>query len=734
MVNFQRVIKIGFSTALLTFTVFLSTINLYAYKAIEADSDSMKVGLVLSGGGAKGIAHIGVIEAIEEAGIRIDYITGTSMGALVGGLYSIGYTTAQLREIVLANNFNELFLDRRNRVYISNIEKILEERSFLSFPVSNRGISLPTGVISGQNVYTLFSRLTWNLGAENNFDHFPIPFAAIATDLETGEPVVLRSGYLPDAMRASMSIPSVFTPIEVDERLLVDGGIVRNLPVQDAIEMGATYTIAVYVGSKLEDRTRLKTLSSILNQTVSFGIRNNVEEQIALADYYVDVEGLDDISVSDFGKADVLLDIGRTSGRQHLENFREIARWQRQSPPARPGIDSPRSIPINQIIIEGNTVYEDAVIRNLLNFTPGTYLDPDIIEEHISQLYSSQYINNVHYRIERNGDDYILRIKIIENLQNTLRLGIRYENQTKASILLNANFQNLLHPGSLTRFEARLGELLNFRAEHAYFSVTGSRTAFLASLEFITEVVEWYTGSDIVSRYDNTTLRGELSWANYFSTNNLIEVGIRKDFTHFSNKINPDEIRSTDRDHHSLFARYMRDNLNRKSFPVRGRKLLLQGFISDPAFYSPIEFTSSAFNYNIHLPLTRQITWRNSIWLGHSTGRELPWGYWHTPNRFDPYSGYIRFGGADRYQLNSRNVQVVSTGIQFEPFYHWFLGVDGFAGRFLNRWDTNLKQNDIDYSVSVSFGVLTLLGPIELILSHSPYFSFHTELQVGFSF
>ena len=706
----------------------------YAVPVQSAELDSVRIGLVLSGGGAKGIAHIGVIEAIEDAGIRIDYILGTSMGALIGGLYAIGYTTEQLRDLVLSNNFNELFLDRRNRAFISNYEKLSDERTLLSFPISRRGISLPQGVISGQNIYTLLSRLSWNLGYIRDFDDFPIPFAALATDLETGDAAVLRSGYLPDAMRASMSIPSIFTPIEINDRVYVDGGFIRNLPVEDAIDMGADYTIAVFVGSRLEDRSRLNSLTSILNQTVSFRISENVEQQQDLADYFVEVTSLEEFTTGDFGKADTLLKIGHHVGQKHLEEFRKIAEMQNRPPAYRPGVGPPEPILICQIEIEGNTIYEDAVIINLLGFSPGSKLDPDTIEESISHLYSSQYISNVHYKVENIGGEYVLHIKVIEDLENKFRLGARYENETNASILLSATFQNLIQSGSLTQFQARLGEQLNFRVEHIYFSIMGSRSAFLGSVEFENEMVEWYTGNDIVSRHDNTILRGDLSWANYFSTNNLIAIGVRKGFTHQSNQINVDQIRSTDRDYHALFIRYMRDNLNRKSFPVRGRKLKFQSFVSDQSIFSPIDFSSTTFNYQINVPFSRSLTFRNSIWLGYTTGRELPWGYWNSPNRHDPFLDALRFGGADRYQLTSRNAQVVSTGIQIEPFYHWFIGLDAFGGRFLSNWDTDLTQNDIDFSFSLSLGALTLLGPIELILSRSRFNNFHTELQVGFTF
>jgi len=698
------------------------------------ENDTLRVGLVLSGGGAKGIAHVGVLEALEEAGVHIDYITGTSMGALVGGLYSIGYTTEQLAEIVHSNDFNEFFQDRKQRRYSSNYEKLTGERTLVSFPMSRRGISLPPGVITGQKIYTFFSRLAWHVSTERNFDNFPIPFAAIATDLETGEAAVFRSGYLPDALRASMSIPSVFTPIEIDDRIYVDGGLIRNLPVQDAIDMGANYIIAVDAGSRLEDRTGLQSLTAILNQTISFRIRDNVEQQRSLADYYVDIEDVRLFSTNDFSEAEAILRVGRNAGQEHLQSFKEIASKQNREPIKRQRIPEPEFISIDQVTIEGNTVYDDYVILSLLEFLPGSNIHPDLIEERLSQLYSSQYIDNVHYRIEQFEDDNILHITIIENLQNRFRLGTRYESQTKSSILLSANFQSVIQPGSVTRLEARLGERLNFKAEQSFFTAFDSRSALLASVEYLSEKVDWYSENEIVGRHSNKTFRGEISWANYFSTNNLIAFGIRKDFTNYSSQINPNEVRSSPDNYHAFFMRYMRDNLNRKAFTQRGRKMVVQSFVSDPVIFSPISFSASEFHYQNNFQLTNSLTFRNTLWAAYTTGRDLPWGYWPSPNRYDPVNDYIRFGGADRFELTSRNVQMASAGFQVEPFYHWFIGFDVYGGRFSDHWDFDLTQNDIDYAVSLSLGSLTLLGPVELIMSRSTFNRFHAEIQVGFLF
>lgn len=716
------------------FVIQLNTVD--ARQIEEAEGDTLKVGLVLSGGGALGIAHIGVIQAIEEAGIRIDYITGTSMGSLVGALYSIGYTSDQLLEIARSNNFMELFTEQRNRRYITNYERTYEDKTVASFPISRKGIDLPVGIISGQNVYTFLSRLTWNVHGTEDFDHFPIPFAAIATDLETGEAVVFRDGYLPDALRASISIPSVFTPHEINDKIYIDGGLIRNIPVQDALDLGANYTIAVDVSSPLMPKDSLNTLADIFTQSFYFRIQEYSEIQRNMADYLVEVDELHGrYTAADFDKVDELIAIGQRAGQKHIEKFREIAAQQTVPPPPRPGIGVSGSLPISQINIQGNTIYDSEYILNQLEFESGMYLNPDIIEQKVTRLYSSQYINNVTYRVLTNDDYYYsLQINISENIRDEFKVGIRYETGTQASILLQSNFHNLLHTGSLSRLEARLGDRQSFLIDHIYFGVLGSRLALRSSIQYHSENVEWFSERDRISRFKHETVRGELSWANYFSTNNMFETGIRKAFTFHSDEINPDSIRASSSDYHAFFLRFTRDRQNRRAYPTSGEKIILEGFLSDDFFFSPANFSSAKFYYNTFYTVADFLSLTNTLYAGYTTGPDLPWNYWNSPNRYDDIYGMIRFGGINRYEMNSRNIQLASAGFQFEPFHHRFIGADVYAARFLDNWNFDISERNIEYGASLTVGAQTILGPIRAIFSTSTLNSFQAELQIGHQF
>lgn len=711
------------------------SVELNAIGAEPIREDSIRVGLVLSGGGALGIAHIGILEALEEAGVRIDYITGTSMGGLVGGLYSIGYTSAQLSEIALSNNFIDLFTESRDRRFISNYEKLIEDRTIATFPISEKRIDLPAGIISGQNVYTFLSRLAWNVHGTEDFNYFPIPFAAIATDLETGEAKVFRTGYLPDALRASISIPTAFSPHPVGDNLYIDGGLIRNIPVQDAIEMGATYTIAVDVSTPLMPKDSLNTLTAILNQTVIFRIQDYNTIQKEIADYVIEVDELHPYSPADFDKAEIFLEIGRRYGRKHIEKFREIAALQTYPPPPRPGVGETGALPVNAIVINGNTLVDDEFILRLLDFTPGVSLNPDIIEEKVSRLYSSQYIDLVTYRIRPDDDYYYnLEINIVENTNDFFRIGLRYESGTQASLLLEATFRDLIHKGSLTRFESRLGDRLNFIADHIYYGALGSRFAMFTSLQFLTEDIDWFIDGEGVSRFKNEVIRGEIAAGNYFSTQNLFTIGLRKDFTNHTNKINKEFIGASELDYHAVFLRFIRDDWNRRGYPTSGKKLVVESYLSDDLLFSPLNFSSSQLYYKAFYPVHSNISITNSFWFSYTTGRDLPWHYWASPNRFDPILDSTRFGGARRYELSTRNIQMGSLGIQFEPFRHRFIGFDFYAGRFLPNWNLDFSDPDFEFAGSLSIGAQSIIGPLKFILSTSTLHNFRAEIQLGYHF
>lgn len=706
----------------------------------QTSSDSIRVGLVLSGGGAKGLAHISIIKALEDAGVTIDYITGTSMGALIGGLYSIGYTTDQLIEIGKSNTWDEMFTEKPSRQFLSNYQREFDDRTIVTFPIGERGLELPFGIIEGQSIYTFLSRYTWPVHAINEFDDFLIPFAAVATELESGNPVTFRSGYLPDAIRASISIPSLMVPHKIDDVSYIDGGLSNNLPVDVAKEMGANFIIAVNVASPLVPQDSIRSISDVINQVVNYQINANIKNNIEEADIYIVPEGIIDFDILDFDKIDDFLRVGKNEADKYLEEFQSIATRQNRNPEPRHGIDNFGSLPFNKIIIEGNREIGDQFILEELLIPEGALLTPEFIEERINRLYSTQLFDLITYRVVPDESSfYNLQVYVVENTTNLLRVGVRYETKTQAAILLDAEFQNLLHPGSSNRLDIRLGDEIRIRGDYLLFGSVGSRFALKTTLMYQSEnldIFDTINGSFVnVGRYTNHLTRGKLSVGNYLSSQYLVSFGLRQDFIYHNNVINPAQILQTERDHHSLFSIFKYDRLNRKSFPNSGTQAYLKGEYSNSLILSPIDYISLSGYWNSYFNLSDYFTFNTSLYSGISNGDELPWESWFSVNRFDKSFGFLRFGGFNRYELTSRNIQMASIGVRAEPIYHRFIGMDIYAGKFMEEWNfLNFDGNESEFGASLTLGALTILGPVKGIISSSTKHSLLVELQIGYHF
>ena len=253
----------------LFYLILFSTCILIHAVASHDESSRKKVGLVLSGGGAKGMAHIGALKVIEEAGIPIDYVVGTSMGSIIGGLYAIGYTPEQMDSMVRVQDWSFLLSDRTPRSDMNMAEREIDEQYIISVPFSKNSLKEVTGgLIKGQNIANLFSELTLGYHDSIDFNQLPIPFACVSEDIVKGQEKVFHDGVLATAMRASMAIPGVFTPVRLDSMVLVDGGVVNNYPVNVAREMGADIIIGVDVQSELKPANELNNAGTILGQLI----------------------------------------------------------------------------------------------------------------------------------------------------------------------------------------------------------------------------------------------------------------------------------------------------------------------------------------------------------------------------------------------------------------------------------------------------------------------------------
>jgi NTE family protein len=413
-----------------------------------------KLGLVLSGGGAKGLAHIGVLRAMESAGLTPDYITGTSMGAIVGALYSLGFSSDDIENIVASLDWDAVLSNKIPLDEITFEEKQYYGRYIAELPVNGIKVGLPRGLIEGQKLSEQLSRLTRSAHDIEDFSELPIPFACVAADIATGEPVLLKKGSLPESIRASMAIPTVFTPVEIDGRLLVDGGLVRNFPVEEIKGMGADIVIGVFVSSDLSSKEELDDLFSLLSQSAFVTSAFDSRRQRELVDIYIEPE-LKEYGPGSFKQWQGIVEAGNKSGEQCLDTFRNLADSLKSIGPMKSvtRLHYKDEYLITDITILGNERISSKIIKGKLRIIEGSILSIEEIEKHIAIIYGTRYFDKVEYEIIRRGPRYELKVKVREAPDGYLKLAAHYDSENDVGINANLTYRNLLLPHSRALIE-----------------------------------------------------------------------------------------------------------------------------------------------------------------------------------------------------------------------------------------------------------------------------------------
>jgi NTE family protein len=437
---------------------------------ISQDAERPKVAVVLSGGGAKGFSHIGILKVLEEEGIPIDIIVGTSMGSLVGGLYSIGYTADELRDLAHNADWSELLSDNIPRKELDQNTRIEKQRYVLTVPVAKGDkTGIIKGYIKGQNIINLFCGLIANVPESANFNDFPISFACIGTDLETGKEVVLNSGFLPTAMFSSMAIPGVFEPSEFDGHLLIDGGLVNNFPTDVAKKMGADIIIGVDISAKLHNAEEIKSISEVVDQLINYyTLRKNIENR-KLCDIII-MPNIEGYGTSSFytSAVDTLINRGIKAGREAIDQIRSLKlKYNLQPRQISTALVQQNDWKINDISITGKYSMSENYLRDGLELNiPGRYSYLQI-KKAINNLYGTGNFKRAYFNLEDNFSDKRLNIMLEEKKTWDINVGMRVNTRSAVSILLNTTRKDYSKTFGLLSFTADISSNpgLNFLIE-----------------------------------------------------------------------------------------------------------------------------------------------------------------------------------------------------------------------------------------------------------------------------
>lgn len=703
--------------------LFVSLLMLIALPPLFAEPSQPKTGLVLSGGAARGLAHVGVLKALEEQGVRIDAIAGTSMGAVVGGLYAAGYSVAELERLALTLDWQQVLSDDPPRQDIPYRRK-QDDRDFLikqklSFR-DDGSLGLPLGVIQGQNLALLLERLLVHASDTRDFDQLPIPFRAVATDIANDEKVVFRSGHLPQVIRASMSIPAVFAPVELDGRLLVDGGMVDNIPMDVARDMGVDRLIVVDIGTPLKPRKELLTVVDVLNQTTTMMTRRNSEAQLATLqsqDLLIQPP-LAAYGSTDFARAEQLVDAGYRATLALEGRLAEMRITTGGNPALSLARSSdPRTPVITAIRVENDSKVSDAVIRRHVRQPIGEPLDLEDLQKDMGTLYGLDYFERVEYRVQRGklGNTLVINAREKRTGTDYLRLGLSLSDDFRGDSVFNLgasyrkNGINELGAEWLTRLQ--LGDRQELYSEFYQPLDAGSRWFVAPNLFVEAQNVESILDNDPIAEYRLQRYGYGFNLGRQIANNGEIRFGIGQAWGEADVRIGEQDLPDFSFTEGYYELQYSFDTLDNIDFPREGEDIRLTMRQYDPSLSSDQRYRQW------HLKLDKALSHGANTWvLGGRYGRTLDDAEVVTSSFL--LGGARQLSGFRQDALAGQNVSLARmvyyrrvTPRAFQPLdFPLYLGGSLERGRAWNA--DNAFDSGYINAASIFLGYDTPLGPL----------------------
>jgi NTE family protein len=729
-----------------------------------------RIGLVLSGGGARGMAHIGVLKVMEEAGIMPDYITGTSMGSIVGGLYALGYTAEELEKIVQAINWDDVLTNQVALDEVTIEEKGYYGRYIAELPIDGLRVGLPRGLIEGQKLTMLLSRLTRSAHGIEDFSKLPIPFACVGTDIETGEPVVLNRGSLPEAIRASMAIPTVFTPVELDGRLLVDGGLVRNFPVEEVLAMGADIVIGVFVSEDLLPKEKLTSMVSVLMQSAFVHSVFDTRAQRQLVDLYIE-PNLSPYTTFSFNQSQAIIDSGASMAADYRDALLALADSVYRTGPGKvpPPVIDKNEFLISRIRVEGNESIGDQFIAGRIGLDSTGMISLVEIEEAISLIYGIRHFNKVAYQLLPDSDSTELVIRVEEAASGHLNLAAHYDSENLVGINASLIYRNLLLKGSRILLEADIAPKPRWDLNYLKYLGFRQNTAGVLGVNYKRLSLPVVDNGAVLANYKTDYWQPYLQWQSTSRRNWTIGVRLFAEVSTLTPEIADLDARNIDEIwNRSSGVRifFLKNTLDRPFFPNRGSRMdisfkylfevnnKIQIFLPDSAGgrqITPVQqyldpFGALEFEYQNVWPLRRKLVLlsdaRFAITSLNATGLNITDYYF--AGGFNPrFVNSLPLAGALEKAYFLPNYLLIRLGFRYEPFNRTFLtlGFDYADAEVPAVWFyPDAETGTMDglsrrAGASLSAGFLSPVGPLSISLAKD----FHgnrmlANLNLGFYF
>lgn len=741
----------------LFFLLLVASLYPYSLFAQQASGHRPRVGLTLSGGGAKGLAHIGILRAIDSAGLKIDYITGTSMGSIVGALYAMGYSGDTIEIEARQLDWNTLFSNQPSLKEVSFEERAEYNRYMIEVPFEYGKPKLTSGVISGEALWLELARLSWPVRDVKDFSKFNIPFKCIATDVATGQIVTLDQGEIVSCIRASMAIPSVFTAVKIGDRKLVDGGVVRNFPTITAKQMGADIIIGSNVTNGLRPADELITPVDILYQLGFYKDAEDFVKARKITDIYVH-HSLKNYTAASFGSVDSILEEGKRKGREMYPVFKRLAdslnALYPEPPPLKNRLPLTPDVEISDIVIKGLIHSDEKFFRGRLGLQPDGCYTPDQIREAVLNVYGTRFYKQITYHLNPLGHSRSqLEIDVEENPLTYVKFALHYNSFTNVSAIVNITQRNFIVPNSRAYVTVAISENPRLRAE--YFKYLGRKrnVGFGLGAYYENDPLNFYEDYKKSLEYRNKYAAFDIHMQYMLNRVMAVGVGTRWEYIRLKPKLSPNlEIDGNTKQLNTFFY-YGLNTVNRKQFPTRGADIQLEtGMIynQNPKFRVhlqgeelPLDSLGVRFeNYqrlllkmNYYFPFGR----RSSLHVGGYAGFNFNYDQ-QLVNDFliggitDFSRNQIPFVGLYEGEVNTASAASIQLGWQYEAVRNLFVIPRGSVALFDLNGLSATKYNYVT-GYGVTLGYSTRLGPLEATVMYSDQARYlKAYVNLGFHF
>lgn len=709
---------------------------IFATQTPAQDKVRPKIGLTLSGGGAKGLAHIGILKAIDSAGLKIDYITGTSMGGIVGALYSVGYSGNEIEKIAREIDWDQLFGNQISLRTLSVEEKEQYSRFAIELPYVNNRIKLQTGVIKGQELNMKFSELFFHVSDIRNFNRFRIPFKCMATDLETGNLVVLDTGNITTALRATMAIPSIFSAVSAGDKKLVDGGVVRNFPVKNVKEMGADIVIGSNVSMGLSAKEKISNPIDVILQMAFFKEAADFMEEIPLTNYYI-YQPMEKYNMGSFASTDIILDEGIETGKAWFPVFKKLADSINAifvSEEKKSDSISNHIVYITGYSVSGLKKTSAIFLAHLMHFDDHKSYTAAQINKSIRRAYGSRYYSNITYTLEHSSPDTArIVFNVEENPSTHLKAGVYYTRFRGINVNLNLTSRDLFIPNSRSMVSVSLGESIQLEAEHLQYLGRIKNIAFQTGFRLDNQEINSYKDFKADGSYKQNYSQLFLNFQN--SGNNKVAAGIGSafEYIHFGPAIrSASEIKGNFTNFKGyVYLKY--NSLNQIFYPTKGLKMSLEltHFFDHSSKITSLEnnqpvpndfnfgnYSRFYFDGTLFTPMGKKFNFSTNLQAGIKlTSKTNPLNDFLIGGINGSFRNQIKFAGLQEASMNSPSVVALQLGLRYNPINNVYLigRVNGLVKDFV----TETTRGSALTGYALTFAYRTPIGPLELSAMYS---------------